>query len=358
MELPTAIVVGLTPVQMIGIPLALLGAVFMSLGAKFQHRGVTKVEHLSGQSAGAGLDRSHLFALLTRPSWLAGTLMIGCAIVLQLASLAFAPLIVVQPLGVVSLVITTLMTARSLGRPLTRQRVMAVSMCVIGVAIFVTTAAIYAQERPITQTQLLIVLGILAVIVALFAIFFATLRRRFKGLFYVLGAGVLYGFVATLAKVVINRVQNASFDWLTLLCLVALVTGTAVGAYFVQTAYASGPPDMVVAGLTVIDPIVAVLIGIVVLHEAAAAPWYAYGLFLIGGAIAVTGVFMIERGQTDDEIEAAKRQAIGAVEADAGGERPNGAGPARASGSAGSAGDRRDGGAGPVAEPLRRRDRD
>ena len=30
---------------------------------------------------------------------------------------------------------------------------------------------------------------------------------------------------------------------------VALIAGTAVGAYFVQTAYASGPPDLVIAGL-------------------------------------------------------------------------------------------------------------
>ena len=32
------------PGILIGIPLALLGAVFMSFGAQYQHRGVTKVE--------------------------------------------------------------------------------------------------------------------------------------------------------------------------------------------------------------------------------------------------------------------------------------------------------------------------
>jgi hypothetical protein len=33
----------LTPYQSIGIPIALVGAVFLSLGAQFQHRGVTRV---------------------------------------------------------------------------------------------------------------------------------------------------------------------------------------------------------------------------------------------------------------------------------------------------------------------------
>ncbi|HPZ35153.1 MAG TPA: multidrug DMT transporter permease, partial [Microbacteriaceae bacterium] len=39
------------PGLLLGIPLALAGAVFMSFGAQYQHRGVTKVERLSGQAA-------------------------------------------------------------------------------------------------------------------------------------------------------------------------------------------------------------------------------------------------------------------------------------------------------------------
>jgi hypothetical protein len=82
----------------------------------------------------------------------------------------------------------------------------------------------------------------------------------------------MYGFVATLAKVVLSRIRTGDFEWLTIVCIVALLTGTAIGAYFVQTAYASGPPDLVIAGLTVIDPIVAIVIGLAVLREADGAP--------------------------------------------------------------------------------------
>ena len=88
-----------------------------------------------------------------------------------------------------------------------------------------------------------------------------------RALFYVLAAGVIYGFVATLAKTVIKRLQSGEVDWLTLICVVALVAGTVLGAYFVQTAYSSGPPDLAIAGLTVVDPMVAVLIGLLVLGE-------------------------------------------------------------------------------------------
>ena len=53
-----------------------------------------------------------LQALLRRPSWLAGTAMLGAAILLQLTSLKFSPLIVVQPIGAVAPVVTILATAR------------------------------------------------------------------------------------------------------------------------------------------------------------------------------------------------------------------------------------------------------
>src|SRR5690606_4899391 len=106
---------------------------------------------------------------------------------------------------------------------------------------------------------------------------------------------ILYGFVATLAKAVISRIQAGNFEWLTVVCVVALIAAAAAGAYFVQTAYSSGPPDLVIAGLTVIDPIVAVLIGALVLGEADAAPVPVLVLFAVAGAIAVFGVFGLAR---------------------------------------------------------------
>lgn len=121
------------------------------------------------------------------------------------------------------------------------------------------------------------------------------LRSRVGALFYIVAAGIMYGFVATLAKVVISRIQTGDFEWLTVVCVVGLIAGTAIGAYFVQTAYSSGPPDLVIAGLTVIDPIVAIVIGLAVLREAEHAPWGAYVGFVIAGALAIAGVFQLAR---------------------------------------------------------------
>lgn len=294
--------IALDPRQFIGIPLALIGAVFLSLGAQFQHRGVVKVESNTVDTLGKGLNVKQLSLLLARPSWVLGTLMLGLAIVFQLGSLYFAPIIVVQPLGVIALVITSILNSRVSHVKLNHKSIIAIIMCVGGVFLFVGVAAFTAVDKPVTDQHLITILIILAVVLTLAAITFGMLRHRIRAIFYVIMAGVLYGFVATLAKVVLGRLEQGEFEWLTLLCLIGLIAATALGAYFVQNAYATGPPDLVIAGLTVVDPMIAVAIGILVLGEASQAPLWAGFVFVIAGVIAVWGVFMLARNHPQTRL--------------------------------------------------------
>ncbi|QEE61373.1 multidrug DMT transporter permease [Salinibacterium sp. dk2585] len=305
-DLTSLAVESLTPLQYLGIPVALLGAVFLAVGAQLQHRGVAQVEaraQAEEQSAGvealqpgaktAGLSLRQLAHLAARPSWLIGTAMLGLAVVLQLTSLYLAPITLVQPLGAVALVITAVLNARVSRVKLDGVSIRAIAFCVVGVALFVGVAAFTTRSHPVSNTQVLVILGILAVVAIAFAVLFVVYRSRLKALMYILGAGILYGFVATLAKVVIDRMKTGDFEWLTFAALIALLIGTVLGGYFVQNAYASGPPDLVIAGLTVVDPIIAVTIGITVLGEASDAHWSVLLVFLVAGALAVRGVFML-----------------------------------------------------------------
>lgn len=279
----------------VGIVIALIGGLFLALGAQFQHRGVTVVEERHGSGHKAGLSVAQILRLLRSPWWVLGTVLLGLAILAQLTSLGFAPIIVVQPLGVVALVITALVNARVSHTPLTRQAIRAIGFCVGGIAIFVTFAAIFAQETVINTSQLVIILVILGVVILVLAAAFAFFRRRFTAIFYIISAGVLYGFVATLAKVVINRVISNNFEGLTVFAIVALLLAMALGAYFVQTAYSVGSPDLVIAGLTVVDPLIAVSIGIIVLREASDAPLWIVPIWIVAAGIAVYGVFQLAK---------------------------------------------------------------
>ena len=288
--------VTLTPNQWLGIPVAILAAVFLALGAQFQHRGVGRVGADTGEiDASPGLSLKQVVRLLARPSWLIGTIMLGLAVLLQLTSLYLAPIIVVQPLGAIALVITAVVNARFSKVSLDPKSIRAIALCVGVVGLFVTVAAFTAKSSPINSAQLGVILALLGVITMGLSLAFALLRDRFRAIVFILGAGVLYGFVATLAKVVIDRAKTGDFEWLTVTCIVALLAAATLGGYFVQNAYASGPPDLVIAGLTVVDPIVAVTIGIVVLQEASGAPWYAAIAYIAAGALAVYGVFQLAK---------------------------------------------------------------
>lgn len=282
--------VSLSGQQLWGIPLALVGAALMSFGAQYQSRGLNKVERITGQSAGSGLSFAHVLNLFRRPSWVIGTGLLALAIAFQLAALAFAPLIVVQPLGIVAMVITAVLNSRVTGVRPSRGALISLSLCVAGIGTFVTVAAFTAVDHPITNNKLIIILVIFAVVLAVLLALFAMFRHQAVALLYIVGSGVLYGFVATFAKAVIGRFQQGEFDWLTWVCVVALLVGALLGMVFVQNAYSSGPPDLVIAGLTVIDPLVAILIGIVVLNEAAGAPLWAMFVFIGSGLVAFIGV--------------------------------------------------------------------
>lgn len=290
--------------QLVGIPFALVGAVFLSLGAQFQHAGVGRVEsdtgpidRLDAPKTGRKpkLKFSQITALLARPSWMIGTGMIGLAIVFQLVSLAYSPLIVVQPIGAVALVITSIVNSRVSHVRLNRMSILAIILCVTGIGLFVTIAAYTARDRPLHDFELWLIVGIMAVVLAVFGAVFIFGRGHTRAIWYILGAGTLYGFVATLAKVVVQGLVTQTMTPLSWVCLVFLLLGTGLGALFVQNAYSSGPPDLVIAGLTVIDPIVAVTIAIVILQEAAQAGPLEILAFVGAGAVSVVGVFLLAR---------------------------------------------------------------
>lgn len=278
----------------LAIVLAALAAVAMAFGAQLQNDAVSE-RHKSKERGRGSLSIRQLGALLLRPRWLSGLGMLAIAITMQLIALSIAPLIVVQPIGAIALIISPLVNARRKKVRIDRATWIAVAITTLGVGAFVGQATGVAHETRLTDDNLREVLGILLVLILIFGVLFFTIGKRAKALTFVFGAGVLYGFVATLAKVVIQRVYQGQFEWLTVLCLVALIGAGVLGGWFVQNAYASGPPDLVIAGLTVIDPLVAVSVGIVVLGEARDANWLIMTGFVVSAIVAVIGVFMLSK---------------------------------------------------------------
>jgi drug/metabolite transporter (DMT)-like permease len=281
----------------LGIPIAVAGAVLLALGTIFQHKAVDDQGPAPGRAAGS-MGGGRLQALLRKPVWLAGTGMLGAAILLQLTSLRFSPLIVVQPIGAVALVVTTLATAGMTRHSPGRRALTSVALCVGGVGAFVAVAALSAQDVEISDRHLITILGLLAAVLAALGTGFGLWRRRWGAVVFTAGAGILFGFVAALAKTVIARLFQGNFEWLSLTCLAGLAAAALFGTFLVQNAHTKGTPELVVAGLTVIDPLIAVTLGITVLGEADTAPAQAFLGFALAGATAVAGVILLATVKT------------------------------------------------------------
>lgn len=249
----------------LAVLLAVLGAFFLAFGAQRQGSAV------KADTGGLALNSNGLLRLIRNPRWVLGLLLLGIGTVMNAIALVSAPLTVVQPIGAIALVITTIINAKDQGLSMNRATVVAISACVTGSALFVVLAVNVTQENHhVSGSDELTIVLLLALAVGLFGTLAVLFRHRMSAFVYILGAGVLFGFVAVLTRIIGRHLldPNGLFllnvQWYT---LVAMAAAGGLGSWFVQSAYSGGPPDLVIAGLTVIDPIVGIAIGIVILGE-------------------------------------------------------------------------------------------
>ncbi|MDP9934441.1 DMT family transporter [Paenarthrobacter nicotinovorans] len=250
---------------LLAVFLAVMGAFFLAIGAQRQGSAV------KADTGGLALSSNGFLRLLRNPRWMLGLLFLVMGMAMNAIALVSAPLTVVQPIGAIALVITTVVNAKDQGLSINRATVVAISACVTGSALFVLLAVFVTQENHHVsgEDELTIVL-LLALAVGVFGTLAVLFKHRMSAFIYILGAGVLFGFVAVLTRIIGKHLldPNGMFllnvQWYT---LIAIAAAGGLGSWFVQSAYSSGPPDLVIAGLTVIDPMVGIAIGIVILGE-------------------------------------------------------------------------------------------
>ncbi len=245
--------------------LAVVGAFGLAIGAQRQGSAV------KADTGGLALSGSGLLRLLRNPRWVFGLVLLGAGMSLNAVALVTAPLTVVQPIGAIALVITTVVNAKDQGLTINRATVVAIGACVTGSALFVVLAVNVTQENHhVSSTDELTVVLLLALAVGIFGTLALMFRHRMSAFIYILGAGVLFGFVAVLTRIIgkhlldPNGLGLLNVQWYS---VVAIAAAGGLGSWFVQSAYSGGPPDLVIAGLTVVDPMVGIAIGIVILGE-------------------------------------------------------------------------------------------
>ncbi|AMB39903.1 DMT family transporter [Arthrobacter sp. TES] len=292
----------------LAVVLAVLGAFFLAIGAQRQGSAV------KADTGGLALSSNGFLRLLRNPRWMFGLLLLALGMAANAVALVSAPLTVVQPIGAIALVITTVVNAKDQGLSINRATVVAITACVTGSALFVLLAVTVTQENHhvSAEDELTIVL-LLALAVGLFGTLAVLFKHRMSAFIYIIGAGVLFGFVAVLTRIIGKHLldPNGLFllnvQWYT---LIAIAAAGGLGSWFVQSAYSSGPPDLVIAGLTVIDPMVGIAIGIIILGELRPDVHTVMAIAMAAAAVlAIVGVIALSRHHP--EVTKRKKEAKG-----------------------------------------------
>jgi drug/metabolite transporter (DMT)-like permease len=282
----------------IAILAALCSAFCLAFGAHFQSQAV--------RSAVGGLDLTikNVGKLASNKRWMSGLGLMGLGMALNVFALASAPLTVVQPIGAIALVITAMVNAKETDLTMNRPTVFAIISCMIGSVGFVLLAVTVTNgNQSVSEAEAHLIEMILAVVVGIVGLATIFFHKKLGAFFYILSAGVLFGFVAVLVRTIAIAVLglgDSSFMQLPWLAGLAVVVAGLLGSYFVQKAYSKGPPDLVIAGLTVIDPIVGIAIGIGILGELRPdVPMVVTVLMLVAAILAIVGVTALSRHHPD-----------------------------------------------------------
>ncbi|SED03106.1 Glycosyltransferase involved in cell wall bisynthesis [Amycolatopsis tolypomycina] len=239
--------------------------------------GTVHLQHRAVHRAPAG---PVLRAVLRVPGWYAGIGLAGLGAALHVLALTMAPLAVVQPIGVLTLVLTVLLARTSL----TRAVLAALAMSVAGLAAFValaataTDAALPSPSLGTAQWALLAAAGLAAAARAT--------RGRARSLLAALATAVLFGFTSALIRAAALDGGPAGF------VVAEAVAATLAGAWLLHQAYASGPAPVVAGATTIVDPLSAVLIGVFAYGELT--PGQLGGL-AVPGVVAVAGLVLLTR---------------------------------------------------------------
>jgi drug/metabolite transporter (DMT)-like permease len=251
--------------------LALLSAVFFALAAALQQRG----QFVLARHGKAVEGINQLVRLVVVPAWLLGTFILLVGYATQGAALDRGKLVVVQPL-----LVTTIVWALPLGVWLTNQHVvgrqmLGAAVVVIGLALFVLVGDPDAGVETTSDRNFVIAIAVIGVVVTALLLWIhgkttPALRAAVLGVC----AGLLFGLSASFDKPVINdlhvSIGEAATDWRTWALL-----GLGFIAFLIQQlSLATGQLAPAMAAVSVSNPAVSVILGILLYEERLTRPWW------------------------------------------------------------------------------------
>jgi drug/metabolite transporter (DMT)-like permease len=268
----------------LAIVLAVASAVFYAISAVLQEREVSRQS-----AAGFGL----LARLLRRRLWWAAVAATLTGAGLHVAALAAGPLVVVQPIGVSCLAIALVLGSRVNRTPITPRSWAGVLCVVLGLPAVLAAVPHHgphgAPPVPGAGFGFWPVAGVLAGLVVAAAVAGLLCGRRLPrgaAVCYSVGAALSFGVASATAKTIL-------IGHLTPGRIAVTAAAALVGTVLAQHAYRGGGLGAPLAVLTLLDPLTAGAMGVLVLGEPFGTTPLTLALGLLGLVVTAVGVGLL-----------------------------------------------------------------
>ncbi|MEJ5928782.1 DMT family transporter [Corynebacterium sp. H128] len=245
--------------NLLAVLFALLSALTIAWG--------TVVRHRIAEAAPQG-GKSPILSAMKRPLWWAGMSTAIIAYFLQVVALGFGPLLVVQPILVMSLMFTLPLSARYDGRRITVSEMSWSTVLTLAVTILVLLGRPLPgiSHPPLERWFIPVGVGALA----LFTLdrFAARQIRREKALILGIVTGAVFGYVSVFSKAVADIfVLQGVIGLLNNWELYALIAASTLGTIVQQSSFNAGALKNSLPAMKSAEPVVAFSLSYLVLGE-------------------------------------------------------------------------------------------
>jgi len=232
--------------------------------------------------------------LVRRPLWWAGLLGDAGGFLAQGAALGLGSLLLVQPLLVTALLFALPLGAAWAGRRLSRSDWLWAAVLSLSLAVFVVVADPTAGIDRAPARDWLGVAAALTPVLALCLLGAAT-RRTSRAMLLAVATGILYGVTAALTKSVVAHLGDGIVPLLSSWETYALAAVATLGTVCQQSAFQAGDLGVSMPAVTVLEPVVAVGIGVSILQEDLRTSGLGWVVVALSTAGLVAGTVMLAR---------------------------------------------------------------
>ena len=267
--------------------LALVAAFLFALAATLQQKGALNLSELSLR------DPASLARLVGQTTWLLGTGALLIGYVFQAAALDRGRLSIIQPLLVMTIVFALplgyFLTSQHVGR----KEVLGAAVIVVGLALFAIYGDPAGGRENAPGSEWAIAIAIIVVVCAVLLAFGGRGGLTMKAAVYGTVAGILFGLSAALTKPTLDFLHAGIDELLTHWEPYALAIAGIIGFVLQQISLGTGKLAPSVATVSVANPVVGILLGVVLLEERLSRPAWHVVVACIGLGLALAGAVVI-----------------------------------------------------------------